>query len=122
MGSARQGYLLRGVVVHGSWFIDQILAEPGFIAANAVRSIKLEDVLVNPGATLLSLPAEIITALGLPVSGETSVKTSTDSIKTRIFREANLEINGRRSTFSLFGTYWSRDSSVGCFVHGNAWH
>lgn len=79
--------------------IDQILAERGFITADAVRSIKLENVLVDTGATLLSLPTDIITTLGLPVGGETSVKTSAGSINTRIFREANLEINGRRSTF-----------------------
>ena len=79
--------------------IDQILAERGFIAADAVRSIKLETVLVDTGATLLSLPTAIIETLGLPVGGKTSVKTSAGSIRTRLFREANLEINGRRSTF-----------------------
>lgn len=79
--------------------IDQILAERGFIDADTVRSIKLESVLVDTGATLLSLPTAVIEALGLPISGETSVKTSAGSIVTRIFREANLEINGRRSTF-----------------------
>ncbi|WP_346289993.1 aspartyl protease family protein [Sphaerothrix gracilis] len=79
--------------------IDQILAERGFIADSAVRSIKLENVLVDTGATLLSLPADIIATLGLPLSGSTSVKTSAGSISSRIFREANLEINGRCSTF-----------------------
>ena len=79
--------------------IDQILAERGFIETDAVRSIQLENVLVDTGATLLSLPTAIIETLGLPVSSETSVKTSAGSVSARIFREANLEIHGRRSTF-----------------------
>ena len=63
--------------------IDQILAERGFIAAETVRSVRLEGVLVDTGATLLSLPTAIIEILGLPVSGETSVKTSAGSISAR---------------------------------------
>ena len=79
--------------------IDQILADRGFIAGNTVRSITLENVLVDTGATLRSLPTAIIETLGLPGGGETTVKTSAGSITTRIFREANLDMNGRRSTF-----------------------
>lgn len=79
--------------------IDQILAERGFISASEVRSITLDNVLVDTGATLLSLPTRIAEKLGLPVSGETDVKTTNGSVTARVFREANLEINGRRSTF-----------------------
>ena len=79
--------------------IDQILLERGFISENDVRSITLENVLVDTGATLLSLPTAIAEKFGLPVSGETEVKTANGITPTRIFREANLEINGRRSTF-----------------------
>ena len=48
---------------------------------------------------MLSLPTAVIEKLGLPVSGETEVKTANGPAPARVFREANLAINGRRSTF-----------------------
>jgi hypothetical protein len=44
--------------------IDQVLAERGFIPAEAVRSCRLDDVLVDTGTTLLCLPASVISQLG----------------------------------------------------------
>ncbi len=79
--------------------IDQILAERGFIAADEVRTITLENVLVDTGATLLSLPTAIIEQLGLPVDREIVVNTAAGNRKGRVFKEANLTINGRQSTF-----------------------
>ncbi len=79
--------------------IDQILAERGFISAGEVRTITLDEVLVDTGATLLCLPTAIIESLGLPVDSETTVKTAAGPRKARIFREANLVVNGRQSTF-----------------------
>ncbi|MEO0455635.1 MAG: aspartyl protease family protein [Cyanobacteria bacterium P01_A01_bin.114] len=79
--------------------IDQILAERGFIPVTEVRSVTLSDVLVDTGATLLSLPTRIIQRLGLPVDSETNVQTSAGSRKARLFREAHLELCGRHSTF-----------------------
>ena len=46
--------------------IDQILAERGFIPNSEVRTITLENVLVDTGASLLSLPTAMIEQLGLP--------------------------------------------------------
>ena len=79
--------------------VDMILAERGFIDPAEVRSVTLEDVLVDTGATMLSIPTSIAEKLGLPVRGETSIKTSAGSIKARVFSNANLEINGRSSLF-----------------------
>ena len=79
--------------------IDQILAERGFILESEVRTVTLDNVLVDTGATLLSLPTAVVEKLGLPVSGSTEVKTANGLVPARVFREANLEINGRRSTF-----------------------
>jgi len=45
--------------------IDQARAEAGDIDANAVRSVTLDGVLVDTGATFLSLPADVIARLGL---------------------------------------------------------
>ncbi|MEH2386152.1 MAG: hypothetical protein V7K14_10315 [Nostoc sp.] len=45
--------------------IDQVLAQRGFISSGEVRSYTLDNVLVDTGATLLCLPASIISQLGL---------------------------------------------------------
>lgn len=49
--------------------IDLVMAERGFIAAEEVRSVTLDNVVVDTGATLLSLPAPIISQLGLKQVG-----------------------------------------------------
>jgi predicted aspartyl protease len=46
--------------------VDEILAERGFIPNEQVRSITLDNLLVDTGATRLCLPADIINRLGLP--------------------------------------------------------
>ncbi|MEL6493183.1 MAG: aspartyl protease family protein [Cyanobacteria bacterium J06621_3] len=79
--------------------IDQILAARGFIPEGEVRSITLQNVLVDTGATLLSFPTSLIEQLGLPVKGDTEVKTANGPVPSRIFCDASLEINGRHSTF-----------------------
>ena len=49
--------------------IDQVLAERGFISTEEVRSLTLDNVMVDTGATLLCLPAAIISQLGLGPRG-----------------------------------------------------
>lgn len=79
--------------------VDQILASRGFIKAEEVRRITLENVLVDTGASMLSLPTEIAEKLGLTVKGLTSLETAAGIVEARIFSHALLEINGRSSTF-----------------------
>jgi predicted aspartyl protease len=79
--------------------IDQILAERGFISLEEVRSITLTNVLVDTGATLLCLPSSVITQLGLAQRGEASVQTTAGLQQGRIFKNAELSIEGRQSTF-----------------------
>jgi len=79
--------------------IDRVLAERGFIPTEEVRSCTLDNVLVDTGATVLCLPAAIISQLGLVQGGEASVET-TDGVKPgRIFRDVELCIGTRRGTF-----------------------
>lgn len=78
--------------------IDQILAERGFISPEEVRSVTLTNVLVA-GATLLCLPSSVITQLGLAQRGEASVQTTAGLQQGRIFKNAELSIEGRQSTF-----------------------
>ena len=80
-------------------FIDIVMAERGFISAEEVRSVMLDKVIVDTGATLLSLPASIISQLGLRQVGERNVETSTGITKGRIFAGAQIIVEGREGRF-----------------------
>jgi hypothetical protein len=55
--------------------VDEILATRGFITPDEVRSLTLEDVLVNTGASRLCLPADAIEQLGISGSSGFSMRT-----------------------------------------------
>lgn len=80
-------------------FIDLVMAERGFIAAEEVRSVTLDNVVVDTGATLLSLPAPIISQLSLRQVGERDVETSAGIKKGRIFAGAQIIVEGREGRF-----------------------
>lgn len=79
--------------------IDRVMAERGFISAEEVRSVILDNVVVDTGATLLSLPARIISHLGLIQVGERDVETSAGIKKGRIFADAQIIVEGREGRF-----------------------
>jgi predicted aspartyl protease len=80
-------------------FVDTVLADRGFISAGEVRSAVIDKVLVDTGATLLSLPASIISKLGLKQVGERDVETSAGIRKGRIFGGAQITVEGREGRF-----------------------
>ena len=80
-------------------FIDLVMAERGFISAEEVRYVTIDKVIVDTGATLLSLPAPIISQLGLRQVGERDVETSAGIRKGRIFAGAQIIIEGREGRF-----------------------
>jgi hypothetical protein len=79
--------------------IDRVMAERGFISAEEVRSVLLDNVVVDTVATLLSLPARIISQLGLIQVGERDVETSAGIKKGRIFADAQIIVEGREGRF-----------------------
>ena len=79
--------------------IDRVMAERGFISAEEVCSVLLDNVVVDTGATLLSLPAPIISQLGLIQVGERDVETSAGIKKGRIFAGAQIIVEGREGRF-----------------------
>jgi predicted aspartyl protease len=79
--------------------IDRVMAERGFISAEEVRSVILDNVVVDTGATLLSLPAPIISQLGLIQVGERDVETSAGIKKGRIFADAQIIVEEREGRF-----------------------
>lgn len=85
-------------VTVANW-VDRIMAERKFIPAEDVRSVTLDNVLVDTGATLLCLPAPIIQQLGLVQDGSTGVETTAGEVEGRIFRYVDLCIAERRGRF-----------------------
>lgn len=79
--------------------IDQVLHQRGFIPPEKVRTLTLDNVVVDTGATMLCLPAAVISQLGLIQQGETNVATSAGVKKGRIFRDVDLSVEGRQGTF-----------------------
>lgn len=92
---------------------DQILAKRGVIPASEVRSITLENVLVDTGATTLCLPADVIAELGLELLKEVDVATAIGIGKARIFQDATLFLCGREGTFECLELLGDRDSLIG---------
>ena len=95
--------------------VDQILAERGLIDPDQVRSLTLDHVLVDTGATRLCLPANVIQSLGLVADGEIEVKTAVGPRRVRVFRRLTLNIEGREGEFSCIELPDDGEPLVGLF-------
>lgn len=80
-------------------WVDEVLAERGFIMPGEIRAITIPDVLVDTGATRLCLPAEIIAKLGLKKVGEVDVKTAIGPHTLAIYRGVKLIVEGREGQY-----------------------
>ncbi|WP_323797236.1 hypothetical protein [Microcoleus sp. FACHB-672] len=78
--------------------IDQVLHQQGFIPSEEVRAITLDNVVVDTGATMLCLPANVISQLGLMQVGETNVETSAGVKRGRIFGDATVVVENREGS------------------------
>lgn len=92
---------------------DQILAEANVISESAIRSVTLNQVLVDTGATTLCLPLQIISQLGLKLLKEVDVATATGLSKSRIFQDATISICGREGTFECLELPGGSDALLG---------
>ncbi len=79
---------------------DVIRMREGIIPEDRVRSVRLENVLVDTGATTLCLPGEIIRQLDLEPEREVAARTASGVIRTRLFRDVGVSLMGREDTFS----------------------
>ena len=92
---------------------DQILAEAKVIETEQIRSVTLEHVLVDTGATTLCLPPEVINRLGLKLLKEVDVATAMGIGKARIFRDATITLWEREGTFECLELPGGRDALLG---------
>jgi len=89
------------------------LAEAGVKTADQVRSLTLENVLVDTGATTLCLPPEAIAQLGLKILKEVDVATAMGIDKARIFQDAKISIFDREGTFECLELPGGHDPLLG---------
>ena len=109
--SNKMGIITTTITV--SNLVDEILAERGFTPSEQIRSITLDNVLVDTGATRLCLPANIIAQLGLPLAGEIDVKTAVGICKTRLFKRVSLTVEGRKGEFTCTELPGGKDILLG---------
>lgn len=88
-------------------WIDRAKAEEALIAPDRVRSVTLENVLVDKVATTLCLPADVIAELGLKPLREVKVETAIGTGKGRIFQEVSISLL-ERTIIEGFGGAISR--------------
>jgi clan AA aspartic protease len=92
---------------------DQWAVSRGFITQEQVRSVNLENVLVDTGATTLCLPSQIISQLGLELLKEVEVSTASGVSKARVFQDAKILLCGREGTFECLELPNGRDPLIG---------
>ena len=76
-------------------------AQAGEIEAAAIRSVSLDSVLVDTGATYLSLPAGLVARLGLHRERDLIIGTAAGPQPAGLYRGALLEVLGRRATVDV---------------------
>jgi hypothetical protein len=77
---------------------DNDLAKRGELPMGRVRSVVLEGVVADTGATLMCLPADVIEGLGLQLEREVLVSTATGVNKARIFSGLRIAVMDRTVT------------------------
>jgi predicted aspartyl protease len=79
--------------------IDEILGERGLIPVEQIRSITIDNVMVDKKVTRLCLPADIISQLGLTLVGEIQGNTAIGSRQFRRFKNVSLVVAGREGRY-----------------------
>jgi predicted aspartyl protease len=77
---------------------DLYLVKKGLLPAVEVRSIEVNDALVDTGATMLSIPKRMIQQLGLEPFRARRALTSGGPVTVQVFGGARLTVQGRECT------------------------
>ena len=78
---------------------DEIRAADGTISADQIRSVTLDNVLADTGATTLCLPSSIIQKLGLAPLKEVMTSTAAVYQRTTVYQDAKVSLHGREGVF-----------------------
>jgi predicted aspartyl protease len=81
-------------------FSDEVLAGYGAMQPENVRSVELEEIIVDTGSTRMVLTQEIVQRLGLPLVSEITARYADNrTARKPVARGVAVEIMGRRGTF-----------------------
>lgn len=75
-------------------YVDSVKAGEKLIPGDSVRTVQL-DAIVDTGATYMCVGKKDIEKLGLPFHKIVTIKTANGDAKRRLFRGAEIELNGR---------------------------
>lgn len=92
---------------------DQARADAGDIPVDRIRTVTLDAVTVDTGATTLALPAEVIARLGLTVRREVPILTATGPATARLYQDAAITLLGREGTFDCLELPAGTDALLG---------
>src|SRR5213593_3878734 len=92
---------------------DVVQAKKGHISLEQVRRARISGV-VDTGATRLVLPASVVASLGLPESGQVTVRGRRET-KTMV-SDAQVDIQGRSSVFTAVVEPGRSDALIGAIV------
>jgi predicted aspartyl protease len=92
---------------------DREIAARGMIPEHEVRSLTLDNILVDTGATLLCLPSRLIEKLGLRLVREVDVATATGYSTAKIFGGVTIGLCGREGTFDCLELPGGKDPLIG---------
>ena len=95
---------------------DVNLAQRGYIAAEAVRRVRLQGV-VDTGATRLVLPQKVVLQLGLEATGKVSVRYADGrrAIRSTV-EDVQVELMGRRGVFTASVEPKRKTALIGAIV------
>jgi predicted aspartyl protease len=93
MGVEMMGRVVVSAVIQNWDDVKQ--ARAGERGADAVRSIRVDQALVDTGATYLGLPRRFIDLLGLQMTRERLARTTAGTVKGRIYEPVQLTVAGR---------------------------
>lgn len=96
-------------------YVDMVLASAGNIGSGEVRTIEVEAV-VDTGATYLCLPPSLIQKLGLTYSRTRTVTTANGIVERRVYKGADVTIQGRNEQMSVMENDESTPPLIGYVV------
>jgi len=92
---------------------DQVRVAVGDLSAADIRSVTLDSVIVDTGATALALPADAIARLGLVLRREVPVLIATGQATARLYQDAAVTLLGREGTFDCLELPVGSDALLG---------
>jgi predicted aspartyl protease len=112
-GAFKMGRTMETVKIQN--YSDIAKAEEGLIAESDIRTVEVEAV-ADTGAAYLCLPPSVIQQLGLIHSFSRNVMTANGVVQRRVFKGADITIQGRNEQMSVMQTDQQTPSLVGYLV------